>query len=198
MTTPLPSSDLPDPRAPASPHPGPSSAGMVFTVFSGLALRGFGGVLPFAQRALVEERGWMSNDEFAETLSLAQVLPGPNICNLALMVGDRFFGIRGAFAALAGMLALPLVLVVTLAALYSGFADQPIVTRMLAGMSAVSAGLVLAMALKLSAAQRRRPLTWLFVAAAFLMVGVLRWPLWQVLLGLGSVSMLLAWRRHAP
>ncbi len=173
----------------------PASVTALFFVFNGLALRGFGGVLPFAQHALVEERHWMSNDEFTETLALAQVLPGPNICNLALMVGDRFFGLRGAFAALAGMMAVPLMLVLTLAALYSGLAGQPVVARMLAGMSAVSAGLVLAMALKLSKSQNGRPLGWAFVIASFLMVGVLRWPLLQVLLGTGALSMLLAWRR---
>lgn len=173
----------------------PASPSALFLVFNGLALRGFGGVLPYAQRTLVEDRAWMSNDEFVEMLALAQVLPGPNICNLALMVGDRFFGLRGAFAALAGMMAAPLALVLCLAALYSGLASQPIVTRMLGGMSAVSAGLVIAMALKLSVSQRRHPVGWLFVAAAFAMVGVLRWPLLWVLLGLGSLSIAVAWRR---
>ena len=132
----------------------PASPTDLFLVFNGLALRGFGGVLPFAQRTLVEDRAWMSNDEFVEMLALAQVLPGPNICNLALMVGDRFFGLRGAFAALAGMIAAPLALVLCLAALYSSLASQPIVARMLGGMSAVSAGLVIAMAIKLSVSQR--------------------------------------------
>ena len=182
--------------APAGPPP--ASPTDLFLVFNGLALRGFGGVLPFAQRTLVEERAWMSNDEFVELLALAQVLPGPNICNLALMVGDRFFGLRGAFAALAGMMAAPLALVLCLAALYSGLASQPIVARMLGGMSAVSAGLVIAMAMKLSVSQRGRPVGWLFVVAAFAMVGVLRWPLLWVLLGLGSVSIAMAWRRSAP
>lgn len=191
MTAAPPPAPAPDGRAPASPAD-------LFLVFNGLALRGFGGVLPFAQRTLVEQRAWMSNDQFVEMLALAQVLPGPNICNLALMVGDRFFGLRGAFAALAGMMAAPLALVLCLAALYSGLAGQPIVARMLGGMSAVSAGLVIAMAIKLSASQRGRPLGWLFVVAAFAMVGVLRWPLVWVLLGLGSVSIAIAWRRNAP
>lgn len=186
------------PPAPAPVGRAPASPAVLFLVFNGLALRGFGGVLPFAQRTLVEQRAWMSNDQFVEMLALAQVLPGPNICNLALMVGDRFFGLRGAFAALAGMMAAPLALVLCLAALYSGLAGQPIVARMLGGMSAVSAGLVIAMAIKLSVSQRGRPLGWLFVVAAFAMVGVLRWPLVWVLLGLGSVSIAIAWRRNAP
>jgi len=135
MTAATPPALTPAGRPPASPTD-------LFLVFNGLALRGFGGVLPFAQRTLVEQRAWMSNDQFVEMLALAQVLPGPNICNLALMVGDRFFGLRGAFAALAGMMAAPLALVLCLAALYSGLAGQPIVARMLGGMSAVSAGLV--------------------------------------------------------
>lgn len=186
------------PPAPAPAGRPPASPTDLFLVFNGLALRGFGGVLPFAQRTLVEQRAWMSNDQFVEMLALAQVLPGPNICNLALMVGDRFFGLRGAFAALAGMMAAPLALVLCLAALYSGLAGQPIVARMLGGMSAVSAGLVIAMAIKLSVSQRGRPLGWIFVVAAFAMVGVLRWPLVWVLLGLGSVSIAIAWRRSAP
>lgn len=186
------------PPAPAPVGRAPASPADLFLVFNGLALRGFGGVLPFAQRTLVEQRAWMSNDQFVEMLALAQVLPGPNICNLALMVGDRFFGLRGAFAALAGMMAAPLALVLCLAALYSGLAGQPIVARMLGGMSAVSAGLVIAMAIKLSVSQRGRPLGWLFVVAAFAMVGVLRWPLVWVLLGLGSMSIAIAWRRNAP
>ncbi len=183
--------------APPPAHPGPRGPRDLFLVFNGLALRGFGGVLPFAQRALVEERRWMSNDEFVEALSLAQVLPGPNIGNLALMIGDRFFGWRGAFAALAGMITAPMALVLTLAVMYAEFGTHPTVTRMLGGMGAVSAGLVLAMAIKLARSQRGGAVGWLLVAAAFLMVGVLRWPMLAVLLGLGSVSIGLAYRRGA-
>ena len=93
----------------------PRSARELFWAFTSLALQGFGGVLPVAQRELVEKRGWLTREEFAETLSVGQVLPGPNIVNMALMIGDRYFGWRGAFAALTGILLAPLAIVLTLA-----------------------------------------------------------------------------------
>jgi chromate transporter len=119
---------------------------------------GFGGVLPIAQRELVERLGWLTVEEFAELLSIGQVLPGPNVVNLSLMVGDRYFGLRGALAALAGMLLMPLVLVLVAAALYQQFAAHPAVAGAVRGMGAVSAGLVMAIALKLLPALRRSPL----------------------------------------
>ena len=96
----------------------PSSKKELFVAFTWLALQGFGGVLAVAQRVLCEEKRWLTREQFVETLAVAQVLPGPNVCNLALMVGDRFYGWRGAFAALAGMMAVPLVIVLMLTALY--------------------------------------------------------------------------------
>ena len=176
----------------------PSSPADLFLAFNRLALRGFGGVLPWAQRTLVEEERWLTNHEFVELLALAQVLPGPNIGNLALMIGDRFFGLRGALAALAGMFAAPLAIVLALAILYSGFADQPQVAAALRGMGAVSAGLIAAMALKLVQARSPDRIAWLMLAATFVLVGLLRWPLVWVMLGLGSLSVLLAWRRSGP
>jgi len=177
---------------------GPTSPFQLFTAFNRLALRGFGGVLPWAQRTLVDEERWLSNHEFVELLALAQVLPGPNIGNLALMVGDRFFGLRGALMALAGMFAAPLAIVLTLAVLYSGFADQPQVASALRGMGAVSAGLIAAMAIKVLQARPPDRIGWILLAATFAMVGLLRWPLAWVMLGLGSLSVLLAWRRGKP
>jgi len=190
--------------SPTTPQPsqpalqGPTSPVHLFLAFNRLALRGFGGVLPWAQRTLVDEERWLSNHEFVEMLALAQVLPGPNIGNLALMVGDRFFGLRGALMALAGMFAAPLVIVLTLAVLYSGFADQPQVAAALRGMGAVSAGLIAAMALRLVQARRPDRIGWILLAATFTMVGLLRWPLVAVMLALGSLSVLLAWWRGRP
>ena len=110
------------PRRPAEPpRPGtlrPASPRELFTAFNRLALQGFGGVLAVAQAELVDRLGWLTREEFVELLSVGQVLPGPNIVNMSLMIGDRFFGLRGAFAALAGLLALPLVIVLALAVLY--------------------------------------------------------------------------------
>jgi chromate transporter len=170
----------------------PSSPAQLFAVFNRLALRGFGGVLPWAQRTLVEEEQWFTREQFVEMLTLAQVLPGPNIANVSLMVGDRFFGIRGALAALGGLLAVPLAIVMTLALAYGSFGTHPMVVAALRGMSAVSAGLVIAMAGKLLPTQRRNLPGWCFVAAAFAMVGPLHWPLHWVMLGLGASSVAIA------
>jgi chromate transporter len=82
-------------------------------------------VLPVAQRVLVEQQRWLSREQFVETLSLGQVLPGPNIVNMALMIGDRFFGLRGALAALGGLLTAPLLIVLVLAALYGQLSGVP-------------------------------------------------------------------------
>jgi chromate transporter len=118
-------------------------------------LQGFGGVLPVAQRVLVEQQRWLSREQFVETLSLGQVLPGPNIVNMALMIGDRFFGLRGALAALGGLLTAPLLIVLALAALYGQLSSVPAVAGALRGMGAVSAGLIVATALKVMPTLRK-------------------------------------------
>ena len=177
----------------------PASCGEVFRVFNRLALQGFGGVLPVAHRELVERERWLSSQQFIELLTLGQVLPGPNIINLALIIGDRQFGWRGAAAACAGLLALPMVIVLALATAYQHFADNPLVAGALRGMGAVAAGLVLATGIKLLPTLRKnalgRPLCGLFGAATLVSIGVLRWPLVWVVLGLGSVSVAIAWQR---
>ena len=98
---------LPSPAEPDRPRP--TSLTDLFVSFTLIALQGFGGVLAVIQQQVVERKRWMSNEEFIEEWSVAQVMPGPNVCNLALMFGDRHFGWRGAFTALAGLLALPLL-----------------------------------------------------------------------------------------
>ncbi len=180
----------------------PASCTELFVAFSLLALQGFGGVLAVAQRVLCEQRRWLSKDEFLELLALAQVLPGPNVCNLSLMVGDRYFGTRGAFAALAGMLFAPLVIALAATALYAEFASHPLVAGALRGMGAVAAGLIIGTALKLAAPLRNSalglPAVLALGAACFVLIGVLRWPLVWVLLGLGLLACGWAWRRLAP
>ena len=188
------------------PEPGalrrPASAAQLFLAFNRMALQGFGGVLPVAQHELVARQRWLDREAFLETLSLAQVLPGPNVVNMALMVGDRFFGLRGAIAALSGLLLAPLVIVLMLAALYGRFAEVPMVAGALRGMGAVAAGLVIATALKLMPALARSPLgrsAALGLAAATLIgIGALRWPLVGVLAGLAPLAVALAWRRLPP
>lgn len=177
----------------------PGSPAEMFLVFNRLALQGFGGVLPVAQRVLVEQQRWLSREQFVETLSLGQVLPGPNIVNMALMIGDRFFGLRGAAAALGGLLTAPMLIVLTLAALYGQLASVPAVAGALRGMGAVSAGLIIATALKVMPTLKTNvlgvPLAAAFVVATALAIGWWRVPLVWVVLGLGAVSMALAAQR---
>jgi chromate transporter len=161
----------------------------LFLAFTGLALQGFGGVLPVAQRGLCERRRWLRNAEFLEHLAVGQALPGPNVCNLAIMVGHRFFGWRGALAALAGLMAAPLAIVLSLAAVHDHLAARPEVAGAVRGMSAVSCGLLAGTALKLVGALRRTALGPVVAAAlgggAFVMVALARLPLVWAVAGLG-------------
>jgi chromate transporter len=180
----------------------PASCTELFTAFTGLALQGFGGVLAVAQRVLCEDKRWLTQAEFLELLALGQVLPGPNVCNLSLMVGDRYFGTRGAFAALAGMMCVPLAIVLAATALYAGYSEQPLVAGALRGMGAVAAGLIIGTAIKLAAPLRTsplgRPLVLALAGACFAAIAWLRWPLVWVLPALGVLACALAWRRLPP
>ncbi|MET0383234.1 MAG: chromate transporter [Burkholderiaceae bacterium] len=179
----------------------PSSPGEMFRVFNRLALQGFGGVLPIAQRELVERERWLTREQFVELLSVAQVLPGPNVVNLALMFGDRSFGWRGGLAALAGMICAPLCVVLALTLLYAHFAQHPNVAGALRGMGAAAAGLVLSTGIKLLPALRRNALgpttAFGFAALTFAAIALLRVPLLWVLLALGAASCAIAWRKLA-
>lgn len=181
----------------------PRSAIELFWAFTSLALQGFGGVLPVAQRELVERRAWLTREEFAEALSIGQVLPGPNVVNMSLMIGDRFFGWRGALCALAGILCAPLVIVLTLATLYAQIASTPMAAGAIRGMGAVAAGLIFAMAIKLAPTLKKNPLPLALCAAASLatwaLVGAWRVPLAWVVLGLGGAMVVFAgwWLKRA-
>jgi len=177
----------------------PASPAQLFVAFTVLALQGFGGVIAIAQRVLVEQKRWLNREQFIEILSLAQVLPGPNVCNVALIIGDRFFGWRGAFAALGGMMALPMAIVLVVAALYAQYAADPVVAGAFRGMSAVAAGLILGTALKLASALGSNPMGMRVCALAggtvFAAVALLRLPLVLVLLVVGSLTCAFAWSR---
>lgn len=184
---------------PTLPQERPTSPTALFVAFTLLALQGFGGVLAVAQRELVERRRWMSNEEFVEEWAVAQIMPGPNIINLSIMIGARYFGWRGALAALAGMLLIPLILLLLLALLYAQFTSHPAVTGALRGMGAVAAGLIVATGLKLLPALQKNalgmPRALLLAGLSFTAVALLRWPLAYVLLGLGAAAWLWAYRR---
>ena len=177
----------------------PATRRELFIAFTSLALQGFGGVLPVAQRVLVERRRWLTKEQFVEMLSVSQVLPGPTIVNLALMFGDRCFGLSGAFAALAGMLLVPMLIVLALTALYGHFAQDPVVTGALRGMGAVASGLVIATGLKLLTTLRRNvmglPICLAFGTVTVLATAWLRVPLVWVILGLGAIAIGVAWSR---
>jgi len=155
-----------------------------------------------AQRELVERKRWMTNEEFVEEWAVAQIMPGPNVINLCIMIGGRYFGLRGALAALAGMLLAPMLIVLLLALIYAQYANHPGVVGALRGMGAVAAGLIAATGLKLLPALRKNALglgTCLALSAlCFVAVALLRWPLAYVLLGLGSIACVLTYRRLAP
>lgn len=167
-----------------------------------LALQGFGGVLAVVQRELVEKKKWMTREEFVEEWAVAQILPGPNVVNLALMIGDRYFGLRGGLVAVAGIFAAPLALVLIAGVFYAHYADHPALANALRGMGAVAAGLIAAVGLKLLGALRLHPLgmplSIVFAVLCFIAVAILRWPLIWVLLGLGGVACVLTWRKLKP
>jgi chromate transporter len=176
----------------------------IFLAFSQMALSGFGGVMPFAYRYLVETRAWVSAEEFAQMFAFGQILPGPTICNVSVMVGWRKAGVAGALAALAGIVTGPIVIVILLGAAYQRFGSVPAVRAALSGMAAVAAGLILATAVKMAIALfKARQATWAervaltgFAVLAFAGVGLLRWPLAAVVAVLGPFAVLLAfWQK---
>jgi chromate transporter len=180
-------------------RPRPRSLTDLFLSFTILALQGFGGVLAVVQRELVEKKRWLTREEFIEEWAVAQIMPGPNVVNLSMMIGGRYFGLPGAMAALAGMLAVPLVVVLLLALVYAHFGSHPGVAGALRGMAAVAAGLIAATGLKLYPALRNNAigtrLCIAIVAVCFLAIAVLRWPLAWVLPGLGIPACVFAWWR---
>lgn len=178
-------------------HPAP-----LFWAFSWMALQGFGGVLTVAQRELVERRGWFTHEEFLEDWALAQVLPGPNVCNLAVVFGGRCCGWRGAAAALAGLLTFPLLLLLLLLLAYQQWASLAPVAGALRGMMAVVVGLIAGACLKLAKPLLTHPMGPLWCAAvagaALLAIAWWRVPLVACVLGLGGLACVwTGWRLRA-
>lgn len=204
MTTPAAS----PPTASAAPaglppaRPRPASLRDLYWSFTFLALQGFGGVLAVVQRELVEKKRWLTNEEFIEDWAVAQIMPGPNVVNLSIMLGERYFGWRGAVAGVCGMLSFPMLLVITLTIVYSQFAAHPAMAGALRGMGAVAAGLVAGMGLKLAATLARHPLGrwpgYALALAAFAAMALLRLPLFWVLLAVGGAGCVLTWRKLTP
>jgi chromate transporter len=162
----------------------------LFLGFLTVAMSGFGGVLPWARRVFVERRGWLSEREFAEALALCQFLPGPNIVNMGVIVGSRFHGVSGAVSAVAGLVGVPLLIMMACGALYSRYGDLESLRGILAGLAAGAAGLLVAMATKMAMPliRERKAPALLFALAAFAAVGLLRLPLYWVVLVLAPIS----------
>lgn len=176
-------------NAPAVP-----SRPALFLGFLEIAAFSFGGAAAWARRILVEERKWLRDEEFTEALTLGQVLPGPNVINLSIYVGDRFHGPLGAILAFSGLMLLPTGLAIGVDVVLVRWGHMSVVQAALAGVGAAAAGLVIATGLKMGKRFRGRPVPILFAALALLAHAVLRLPLPAIVLGLGPVSIAAAWR----
>lgn len=158
-----------------------------------MGVLGFGGVLPWARRIIVDERRWLSGRDFAELIGLCQVLPGPNVVNLSVIIGARTHGPIGSLIALAGILLVPVGLMLAIAILYASVASDPPVRNAIVGASAAAAGLILGTGVRLMR-EARPPLRGLFVGgAAFVAVGILQWPLLWVIVVLIAIGIAAEW-----
>lgn len=171
----------------------------LFLGFAKISVSGFGLILPWARRLIVDQKKWMTPEEFNETFSLSQFLPGPNVVNMAVVFGARMRGAPGAAVALAGLLGPPVLIATGLAFLYVQFGDIDILRRILAGIAAAAVGLMIAVIVKMAEPVFRNLASPgpFFVVATFIAVGVMRWPLMWVLLALAPLSVTAAywWRR---
>ncbi len=177
----------------------PRSLTELFFALTSLTLQGFGGVVAIVQRELVERRRWLTQEEFVEDWAVAQIMPGPNVVNLCLSVGARYFGWRGAIVGVLGLVTVPILLVLILALGYMHWGSHPAVVGALRGMGAVAAGLIMGTGLKLFSSLKSSPLGMtvcvLLGSITFMAAALLRFPLIYILLGPGLVACFLAYRR---
>jgi len=168
----------------------------LFAAFSRISLSSFGGAIFWARRELVERRRWVAEREFVDIFTLGQLLPGPNVLNLTVIVGHRFAGWSGAMAAVAGFLGWPCLVVIGMGMLYQRYGALPHVQHALAGMSSVAAGLLLATVIKLATVLPRHWRPWLFGLVAFAGVGIMRWPLFWVIAALAPGAIFFSWKEQ--
>jgi chromate transporter len=170
----------------------------LFLGFLKIGLLGFGGIAPWARHVIIEERRWLTEKEFAAVLGIGQILPGPNTMNASVMIGDRFQGVTGALLCLLGQMAMPLVIITSLAVVYQRYASVPEVKAALIGAAAGAAGLVLGTALKMAQKIKLTPLGLLVGLMAFGSIGLFEWPLVPVVLVLVPLGVAAAaWERRA-
>ncbi|MEN9903376.1 MAG: hypothetical protein RL651_2040 [Pseudomonadota bacterium] len=177
------------------PIPAPPTPAALFLGFSRVGLSGFGGVLPWARRLLVETEGWLSAEEFNILLGLCQFLPGPNVVNLAVAVGVRFCGWRGAVAGATGLMLGPFLVALVLGVLYARYGELPAVQSMLHGITLVGAGLIIATGFRMGLNVKNRAIYLPFAGAAFAAIALLHWPLPVVMLGGATLTISLSWWR---
>jgi len=175
----------------ANPKP---TLGELFGAFFMIGLTGFGGVLPWARRMLVERRGWLTDREFAEVLPLAQLLPGPNVSNIATIIGRKYHGALGAVTGVCGLYLAPTIITIGVGYAYASWGNAAVTTHLLAGLMPVATGLVIATVLKLLVSLPRDFRNLLLVVAMFIAVGLLKLPLLPVLAVLGPLGSWMMWR----
>lgn len=187
-------STVPPARTPERP-----SLAELFVSFVKVSMSGFGGALPWARRMIVERKGWMTTEEFNEAFALSQFLPGPNVVNFSVIFGTRFGGAAGAAVALAGLMGPPLVVVTCLAGLYAHYGNIETVGRILSGITAAAAGLLIGVVAKMAAPlfAKRWDVGPVIAVLAFAGVALMRWPLPYVFVALAPVSIAIAWLRLA-
>lgn len=184
---------VPAPDLPALAPPAPPGLFELFIAFAKMSLAGFGGVLVWARRGIVDQHKWMTAEEFNETFALCHFLPGPNIVNLSVVFGSRIRGVAGGIAAFAGLVAPPMVIMTILAALYARYGEIDALRRILAGVSCAAVGLLIAVVFRMMMPLiKRRDLVGLVVlVAVFVAIGLLRLPLQAVLLVAIPLSLVL-------
>lgn len=168
----------------------------LFTAFMLIGLTGFGGVLPWTRRMIVERRRWMTASEFAEFLPLAQLLPGPNVANIATILGQRYRGPLGSSVAVIGLYFFPSIVTIALGLAYARWSGSPVTTRLLAGLMPAATGLVVATSLKLFGSLPKTLRTAVFALIPAIAVGILKWPLLVVLIITGPLAVWAARREQ--
>ncbi len=181
--------------APRRDRDRPVSLSALALAFLKIALSSFGGGLSaWALRVIVEERRWLSDEEFLDAFTICRILPGPNQVNMAVYVGTHFRGLPGAAAALIGLTLVPLGLALGLGVLYFRNRNStPALASIMTGLVAAAAGMTLSVGVKLGLGYTRQPMAIALALAAFLGVAYLHWPLLLVLAALAPIG--IAWYR---
>lgn len=185
----------PQPDAAGQARPTPRSPGELFLAFAGLSLQAFGGSVALIERTVVHRKRWLTGEEFLGLYGISQVLPGPSGISFCVLLGDRFFGMRGALATVAGFLMLPAVIVLTIAALFNQFHHLPQVEGALHGMGAAAVGVIASTFVRLTRNLKRHHAGIAVAVLTFGAVAFLRMPVAWVVLSIGVLSVAWAWRK---